>query len=254
MRDRSWILSVAFVVALIAAWQMLSGTKMLPVYIYGPLQILSAVIDMAKSGALVDQLGPSLFRALSGFAIGGAVGVLLGLLAGVSRVFRDLFDLPQSFTHSIPKIALFPAIAVLLGFSDRSRILVIAVSCFYPAYLNALNGALGLNPRFVWVAHNAGASRLRTFFQVVVPASLPRTLVGLRISLMVAFVIMVATEVVGYSNGLGAGLIIAYRNGDYGAMYAGIATVAVCGILANAVLQFVSRRICRDYSATGAVP
>ncbi len=190
---------------------------------------------------------------MSGFAIGGAIGVVLGLLAGVSRVFRDLFDLPQSFTHSIPKIALFPAIAVIFGFSDRSRILVIALSCFYPAYLNALNGALGLNPRLIWVAHNAGASRLRTFFQVVVPASLPRTLVGLRISLMVAFVIMVATEVVGYSNGLGAGLIIAYRDGNYGAMYAGIAAIALCGVAANAILQFIAQRLCREGSVSGVV-
>jgi ABC-type nitrate/sulfonate/bicarbonate transport system permease component len=253
MRDRPWIVSTVFVLLVLGLWQELTARGVLPSYIYGPLQILHATIGLAQSGAMADQLGPSLARALIGFAIGGAAGVILGLLAGISRVFRDLFDWPQSFTHAVPKIALFPVIAVWLGFSDDARILVIALSSFYPAYLNALNGALGINPRLIWVARNAGASRLRTFFQIVLPASLPRTLVGLRISLMVSFVIMVATEVVGFSNGLGAGLMTAYRNGDYGAMYAGIVTVAACGIAANAVLQFVSTRLCRWQSVRGAV-
>lgn len=253
LRDRPWIVSSAFAAILLATWQWAAAARVLPAYFYGPAQIVAATVALAQSGQLLSELGPSLVRALGGFAIGGAAGVALGLLAGVSRTFRDLFDLPQAFTHSIPKIALFPAVAVWLGFTDSARILVIALSCFFPAYLNALNGALGLNPRLIWVAHNAGASRARTFFQIVLPASLPRTLVGLRISLMVAFVIMVATEVVGFSNGLGAGIIVAYRNGDYGAMYAGIATVALCGISANAVLQFIARRLCRDRSAAAIV-
>ena len=81
------------------------------------------------------------------------------------------------------------------------------------------------------------------FFQVLLPASLPRALVGLRISLMVAFVLMVATEVLGHSNGLGAQLMRAYREGEYGAMYAGIVAVAACGVLANAALQWATRRL-----------
>lgn len=250
-REHTWLISTGFSVAVLLVWQALAASGVLPVYIHGPISILGSVIELARSGQLGEQVGPSLFRALSGFAIGGAAGMMLGLLAGVSRVFRDLFDLTQSFTHAIPKIAIFPAIAVLLGFTDQSRILVIALSSFYPSYLNALNGTLGINPRMIWVARNAGASGLRTFFQVVVPASLPRALVGLRISLMIAFVLMVATEVVGHSNGLGAGLMRAYRDGEYGAMYAGIVVVAVCGVLANAVLQWLSGRLCGGTVAQG---
>ena len=164
------------------------------------------------------------------------------LWAGFSRVFRDLFDWTQSITHPMPKIALFPVVAVVLGFTDVSRVLVIALSAFYPAYLNAVNGALGVNPRFFWVARNAGAGRLRLFWQVLLPASLPRALVGLRIALMVSFVLMVATEVVGQSNGLGSALMKAYREGQYGAMYAGILSVALCGMMANAVLGWMGRR------------
>lgn len=252
LRERPWLVSAGFIVALLVAWQSAASAKLVPAYILGPLEIVRALVELARDGQLIEQTGPSLKRALGGFAIGSALGVALGLLAGVSRVFRDLFDLTQSFTHPIPKIALFPAVAVLLGFTDTARIFVIALSAFYPSYLNALNGALGINPRLLWVARNAGASRLRAFVQVVLPASLPRTLVGVRISLMVAFVLMVATEVLGHSNGLGASLMRAYREGEYGPMYAGILAVALCGVGANLVLRLISQRLLAGQRSGGS--
>jgi len=95
----------------------------------------------------------------------------------------------------------------------------------------------------IWVARNTGASRLRIFFQVVLPAALPRAVVGLRISLNVSFIMMVATEVVGHSNGLGASLMTAYYQGEFEVMYAGILAVAIIGVAANAVLRIVTGRL-----------
>lgn len=251
LRERPWIVSVAFAGTLVAAWQCAAAWRALPVYVLGPWQIVMALAHAVAAGELLPQILPSLHRALAGFAIGAGLGLVLGLLAGVSRVFRELFDLTQSFTHPIPKIAIFPAVAVLLGFTDTARILVIAISAFYPAYLNALNGALGVNPRLFWVARNVGASRIRIFWQVLLPASLPRAFVGLRISLMVSFVLMVATEVVGHSNGLGAGLMKAYREGEWGLMYAGILAVALCGVMANLALRWITDRVLAWQASAG---
>lgn len=251
LRGAPWIVSIAFAAGVLAMWQLGAAMGRLPEYILGPVDIVGATFDQIHRGELLGRVVPSLRRALSGFAIGGSIGVILGLLAGVSRPFRELFDLTQAFTHPIPKIALFPAVAIVLGFTDPARILIIAIAAFFPAYLNALNGALGVNPGLVWVGRNIGASRVRIFFQVVLPASLPRTVVGLRISLMVSFIMMVATELVGHSNGLGAGLMDAYLEAEYGEMYAGILAVAVCGVLANAILLFVSRRLLSWQGAGG---
>ncbi len=243
LRQRPWLITVAFVFTCLALWELAASRSGRPDYLLGPWRILNEVVALAEGGGLAAQVLASLRRALLGFAIGGGLGLLLGLLAGVSRSFRDLFDLTQAFTHPVPKIALFPVVAVVLGFTDVSRVLIIAISAFFPAYLNAVNGALGVNPRLFWVARNAGASRWRTFWQVLLPASLPRAVVGLRISLMVSFVLMVATEVVGQSNGLGAALMRAYREGAYGPMYAGIVCTALCGMAANALLGQASRRL-----------
>ncbi len=243
LRQRPWLVTLAFIAACLLLWELAASQPGRPGYLLGPWQIARELLTLAQGGGMAAQTGASLKRALLGFAIGGGLGLMLGLLAGVSTTFRDLFDLTQSFTHPVPKIALFPLVAVVLGFTDVSRVLIISISAFYPAYLNAVNGALGVAPRLFWVARNVGASSWRSFWQVLLPASLPRAMVGLRISLMVSFVLMVATEVVGQSNGLGASLMKSYREGEYGAMYAGILAIALCGMAANAALGLVSRRL-----------
>lgn len=237
--------SWGFATTLLLVWEAAAWAALLPAYILGPWEIAIAALQLPREEPVTQQAGLSLFRALSGFALGAGLGVVLGLLSGVSRTVRDLLDIPQAFVHAIPKISLFPAVALWLGFTDSARVLVIALSCFFPAYLNALSGALGVPLRFVWLARNLQATRAQAFFQVVLPASLPRTLVGVRISLMVAFILMVATEVVGHSEGLGAALMQAYMQGDYARMYAYIAYVAVLGFGANALLQALSRQLTR---------
>jgi ABC-type nitrate/sulfonate/bicarbonate transport system permease component len=247
-RWSSAVWSGGFVAVVLSIWQVAALAGQLPPFVLGPIEIALAALRLPLEEPVARHAGLSLYRALCGFALGATSGVVLGLLSGVSRTARDLLDIPQAFVHAIPKISLFPAVAVWLGFSDSARILVIALSCFFPAYLNALNGALGVNPRLLWLARNVEASRVQTFFQVVLPASLPRTLVGLRISLMVAFILMVATEVIGHSEGLGSGLMHSYMNGEYAAMYAQIAYIACLGFMANAILEWISRRLTRGQS------
>lgn len=244
--DRSllWV-TVGFQALLLLLWEAASRSGQFPGYVVGPLDILGQAGRYLSDGAVFGQAGHSLFRVYVGFAIGATAGVVLGLLSGVSRFARDLLDTLQAFVHAIPKISLFPAVAVWLGFSDASRILIIALSCFFPAYLNAMSGALGINPKYLWLSRNNEMGRLRTFVEVVLPASLPRTLVGLRISLMVAFILMVATEVVGHSDGLGSMVMTNYQNGEYSQMYAAILFIAIAGYASNLVLQRVSARVCR---------
>jgi ABC-type nitrate/sulfonate/bicarbonate transport system permease component len=231
--------------SLLVIWEVGSRISDAPDYLISPSAIAVEAARQVVDGSIVTAAGLSLYRVYAGFFIGGAIGVLLGLLSGVSRVARDLLDVVQAFVHAIPKISLFPAVAVWLGFSDASRILIISLSCFFPAYLNAMNGALGVNPRYLWLSKNNEMGKLGTFLQVVLPASLPRAFVGLRISLMLAFVLMVATEVVGHSEGLGTFVMEGYQDGNYGQMYAGILFIAFAGLLSSKVLGSVAAFVCR---------
>ncbi len=247
-RGGLWVITFGFVALLLILWEVASRREVAPAYFLGPLTILDTALERLLHGEVLGQTARSTLRAYAGFVIGGTLGVALGLLSGVSRTVRELFDVSQAFVHAIPKISLFPAVAVWLGFTDTSRVLIIALSCFFPAYLNAMSGAIGINPRYFWLSRNNEIGRLRTFFQVVLPASLPRTLVGLRISLMVAFILMVATEVIGHSDGLGSIVMLAYQDGEYGQMYAGILMIALAGYCSNLALEKVAVWLCRGQS------
>lgn len=248
-RNRSQTLAIAvgFQLILLAVWELASRSGEFPTYLHGPLAIVAGAAKSLVDADVLARAGQSLYRVYAGFLIGSAIGVVLGLLSGVFRPARDLFDVIQAFVHAIPKISLFPAVAIWLGFTDASRILIISLSCFFPAYLNAMNGAMGINPRYLWLARNNEIGSVRTFFHVVLPAALPRTLVGLRISLMVAFILMVATEVIGHSDGLGSMVMLAYQDGDYQRMYSAILLIAIAGYASNFALQRLTTYLCRGH-------
>lgn len=246
---------VALVVAgcLVGAWQLMGALGRLPVYVLSPAEVVSAVWSYLTDGTLSEAAVVSLRRLAVGFAIGAGLGVTLGLLAGVVPLFHAVIDPLVSFTFPLPKIALFPPIALWLGFSDRAIWLVIALACFYPSFINAVAGTRGIDRHHLWVAGNLTAGHWRTFWQVVFPAALPRLLVGVRISLALSFVMVFATEAISSRPGLGSVIVESYQFLRYDRMYAAIALLAVLGLIADRLLVWIARSGTRghDIAAVG---
>lgn len=242
--DSRWPLSLAFVTMLLVAWQALGVAGALPRYILTPLAIGQATVELVASGELLPAVGDTVRRQFVGFLLGAGFGTLTGLLAGVVRPAEDVLDTLVSWTYPLPKIALFPVVVVWLGFTDTSRVLIIAVSTFYPSFVNALSGTRSIDARQLWVARNVGAGRVRTFLQVVLRAAMPSIVVGVRISLALSFTLTFATESIGASqNGLGQLIEDGFNNLLYGLMYAGILAFAVLGLVADQVWVRISRRL-----------
>lgn len=240
-RVPGWVVSTAFLATLVIAWQVSADS--LPPYILSPAAILQGVADYASSGDLWPALSASLRRAILGFVIGAGSGVVLGLAAGAFRGFGDLVELPIAFTYPLPKIALFPVLAVMLGFTDTTRVIIIALACFYPTFLNAQSGTRTVDPVMIRLARNVEASRWQTFTQVVAPSALPRTLAGLRIAVGLSFILLFATEIIGFSDGIGSEAWRSYGRGNYPRMYAAIAVLAASGFVAYQVFNLISRRL-----------
>lgn len=245
-----WPVSVGFVVFVLALWQLAGGLGLLPRFVLSPVAIVMAAVDATLEGELLPAAARSLRRQLLGFGIGATSGVLIGLLAGVFRAAEDVFDTLVSWTYPLPKIALFPVVVVWLGFSDASRVLIIAVSTFYPSFVNAFSGTRAIDPRLLWVARNVGAGRVRTFWQVVFRAAMPQIVVGVRISLALSFILTFATESIGASRG-GLGFLIeeGFNNLLFDLMYAGILAFAVLGFIADQVWVRVAARLLRGQRA-----
>jgi ABC-type nitrate/sulfonate/bicarbonate transport system permease component len=249
--DKKWPVALAFSALMLLGWQLAGAAGALPEYIVTPSSVVAGIADLVSSGELWDLLIPSLKRSFTGFFIGSTLGVIVGLLTGISRPAAELLELPVSFTYPLPKIALFPALAILFGFNDTTRIIVIALACFYPAYLNANLGTRSINPMFVQLAHNVEASRIRTFFQVIVPAALPRIFTGLQICLGVSFILLFATEIIGFSDGVGSDILKSSRDAKYERMYSGIAVLGLAGFLSNRLLILIGKVVTRGRLSGG---
>src|SRR5213076_2256046 len=157
---------------LVGLWQLL-WVWGLPAYVLGPVDILKHFFAALGSEELYQHIGASLLRSLPGFAIGALLGVALGLLAGVTQALEQMVSPVIFLSYPVPKIVMLPLFMLWFGIGDISKILIIALACFYPTFINAYYGAKSTPKILVWSALNLGASPWRVFCRVVVPSALP---------------------------------------------------------------------------------
>src|SRR5258705_7929867 len=150
------------------AWQLASLSG-LPDYVLSPLAILEHFFAALGSRELYTDIGASLGRALPGFLIGSALGVALGLAAGVSRIFDATVSPSVFLTYPVPKIVMLPLFMLWFGIGDLSKVLIIALACFYPLFINAYTGARSTPRILVWSGLGMGAGRWQIFRRVVLP-------------------------------------------------------------------------------------
>jgi ABC-type nitrate/sulfonate/bicarbonate transport system permease component len=142
----------------------------------------------------------------------------------------------------VPKIVVLPILIAWLGAGDASKIAVVTAAVFYPTFINALYGTKGVNRLFVWSARNMGASPAQVFAKVILPASLPQVLTGLRIGLALAFIVTVAAEMQNSRNGLGHLVVTAEDSLRFDLMYVAIIAIAVIGFAGDRAIITLRRR------------
>jgi ABC-type nitrate/sulfonate/bicarbonate transport system permease component len=242
-RARRAALGLALPLAALVAWEISARTGDVPSYLIPPTTILASTWEMVLSGELWQHTGSSLLRALGGYAIGGASGIAMGLLAGIARPVERFYDPLISLTYPVPKIVVLPILIAWLGAGDASKIAVVTAAVFYPTFINSLYGAKGVNRLYVWSARNMGARPLALFLKVILPATLPSVLTGLRIGLALAFIVTVAAEMQNARNGLGYLVITAEDSTRFDLMYAAIIAAGVIGFAGDRLIVALRRRV-----------
>lgn len=165
--------------------------------------VVERLISDIESGLIWRHAQVTLLRGGIGFLIAIGAGVLVGVAMARSRVVEAAIEPFLAATYPIPKLALYPIFILWLGLGAGSKIALVALECFYPIAYNTYSGARGVNKTQMWAALNAGASRVRVVWSVVLKSALPSILAGIRIALPLALVVMVVTEMIGESLGLG---------------------------------------------------
>lgn len=168
-----------------------------------PSQVLATLWSMTVSGELTDNLFVSFLRIIAGLAIGVSTGIVLALVAGLSRQGEVAVDPLMQIKRTIPTLALTPLFIVWFGIGETPKIALIAFASIFPVYLNLYGGIRGIDVRLLEGARSLGLSRAAQVWHVILPGALPSLLVGLRYSLSVAVLVLVVAEQINATAGLG---------------------------------------------------
>jgi NitT/TauT family transport system permease protein len=231
--------SLAVFALLIAVWWgvvIASGSAIFPT----PWQVVTGASELVQDGTLWEHIGASLLRVSAGFLLAVAVGVPLGLWMGwVRGAFETLNPIFQML-RPISPIAWIPIAILWFGVGNASPIYLIFISSLFPMIVQTTSGVHTIEKRYLWAADNFGVSRATLFRQVVIPAVLPQIIVGMRIGLGVAWLVVVAAEMIALRSGLGY-LIIDSRNAGnrYDLVIAGMIIIGLIGLMLDGVMRLL---------------
>ncbi len=232
--------------ALLLLWQVVTA---MGIYSRSQLPAPADVLAAARQLAAADELGVhlrvSLVRVAWGFAAGSLVATLLGLAVGLSRTVEDLLAPTLQAIRAIPSLAWVPLLLLWLGIDEAPKITLIAIGVFFPVYANLVSGLRQIDRKLVEVGHAYGLRGLSLVREVLLPASLPSLLTGLRIGLAQGWLFLVAAELIASSQGLGFLLIDGSNTGRSDIIVMSILLLALIGKTTDALLQLGERRLLR---------
>jgi len=227
----------------LAAWQYGSSQGWIsPVFLPSPLTIIQAGVELTAAGELTRHLGISAGRAAIGFLLGGGLGLLFGLLAGLSRHTEHVLDPSMQMLRMIPHLAIAPLIILWFGFGEVSKILIIAKGAFFPLYIHTLMGIRGVDNKLFDVARVLAFSRRKQIVKLILPAALPQILLGLRLSLALAWLGLVVAELLGSQAGIGFLINVAKQNAVTEHIFVGILIFAIVGKLVDSFVKLLERK------------
>jgi len=226
------------------AWEAASRTGVVTPFLLPPLSaVLERVWEDVLSGEVAVNLGLTLYRALTGFAIAGVAGVAIGILMTRRKWVRWFFDPIVSVGFPMPKIAFLPVFMLWLGLYDVSKISMAVFNAIFPVIAATMAAAEGVDRQLLWSARSLGASERQLLREIILPAALPQILTGLQVALPISMIVTIVTEMLMGGQGLGGAMIAASRFADSPGVFAGIVEIAIAGLCVVKAMTLVRRRL-----------
>lgn len=239
---RSLALRISVPLLILVAWGLGSASGALPGNVLAaPWAVLDSAWSLARSGVLWHHLSLSLTRAGMGLLLGGGFGLLLGVLAGLSRLVEELVDPTMQMIRAVPFLALIPLLIVWFGIGESSKILLIAAGAAKPMYLNAYGGVRNVDPKIIEAARIFGLTRWRLIAEIYVPAALPSLMVGLRLSTTMALLALIGVEVINTTQGIGFLMLQAQEYFKTEILIVCVVIYALFGLMTDLVVRVLER-------------
>ncbi|MBO0347450.1 ABC transporter permease [Roseibium limicola] len=242
-KSRRWVAFVVFAVIIaVAEWGTRTGwisALTLP----RPSDVLQTLIDLYASGMLFKHLGLSLTRLVVGAALGASLGIAVGVTIGLfSYVRAGLVPLVAAL-FPIPKIALLPLFVIWFGIDEASKYALIAFGTFTPTVVATYGAVDNVDRSLIRMGQSFGLSWLSIVRKIVLPGAMPGILSGLRISLAIAIILLVAAEMLGAQYGIGAYILEAGSLYDLERLFAGVLILSLLGVLLSTTIGMIERRL-----------
>ncbi|MEU5738717.1 ABC transporter permease [Streptomyces tendae] len=210
-----------------------------------PPEVVDRASTLISDGTLADDALASLTRVLIGFALGTAVAVPVGFLMGWYGILRGLIEPWIQFFRTIPPLAIIPLAVVAMGIDETPKIFVIFLAAFLACVISTFQGVVNVDRTLINAARVLGAGDATIFARVVVPASTPFILVGMRVGLGSAWATLVAAELIAAQEGLGYRMQNAQLYYDLPTIFVGLISIGILGLLMDRVLLLAERRLTR---------
>ena len=243
MKDRiqSIGLPLLVAVAFVTGWHFavkFSGTDIFPT----PLMVVAGLVELAQKGVLVKYIVASLFRVFAGFLLAVVIGIPLGLLLGWFTPLMRAFNPAIQVLRPISPIAWIPVAILWFGVGDLSAVFLIYLASFFPLTVAAMVAVRDVDAVHLRAGVNFGMSRAQLIFGVVVPSVVPQLIVAMRIALGIAWLVVVAAEMIAVSSGLGF-LIVEARNAGnrYDLVVAGMLLIGIVGLALDLMMRRLER-------------
>lgn len=233
-------LNVVSVALGIGAWWTLSA---LGLKVPSPVEVVRRAADLLSNGTLESDILYSLGRVLAGFILGTAVAIPIGFLMGWYGIVRGLVEPWVQFFRTIPPLAIIPTAIVLMGIGETPKIFVIFLAAFLACVISTFQGVVSVDRTLINAARVLGTRDLGIFARVVVPASTPFILVGMRVGLGSAWGTLVAAELIAAQQGLGYRMQNAQLYYDLPTIFVGLISIGILGLLMDRVLLMAERRL-----------
>jgi len=244
---RRWapdLLEVLVPILVLVAWGVWSSGS--DTYYFPPLtDILETFADTWLFERVGSDVVPSLVRLGLGYAIACLLGVGVGLALGSSRTLRRAADPIVQFLRAIPPPALLPFGILVMGVGTSMKVFIIAFVCLWPVLLNTIDGVAGVDPTLKDTARVYGIQGRDRIVRILLPAAGPQIFAGMRTSLSLALILMVISEMVASSNGIGYFVLQSQRSFAIPEMWSGILLLGMLGYVLNALFLVVERRVLR---------
>lgn len=223
------------------AFEVLVRSGVLAAHLFpAPSEIVRTLFDLGSG--LASHIGVSIARVAGGFAIGASLAVVAAVVVGLDRRAEALLDPTFQALRAVPSLAWVPLLLLWLGIDETPKITLIAIGAFFPVYLNLLSGLRNVDRKLVELGEVYGLSRAALVRRILLPASLPSLYTGLRVGLSLAWMFLVAAELIAATRGLGYLLTDGRETSRPDIVLAAILLLAVLGKVSDSVLKSLEKR------------